>query len=156
MSGPRLAMPAGLTALALLGAAMPAAAQRLDLSVTPASIVIPSGDPDSVPVVSSAPVTIEYRVRQNDKNPWVLTVVASGDLVSGASSIAVSAVSWVATPSPPFQNGTLSSSIAQTVAGGAGSVPRPTIGSIIFRLTNSWTYDAGIYTQSLIFTLSAP
>jgi hypothetical protein len=142
--------------LLLVAAPVPAAAQRLDLGVTPASIVIPTGDPDSVPVVSSAPAIVEYRVRQNDSNPWVLTVLASGDLVSGAATIAISDVTWVATPAPPFRNGTLSSSVAQTVASGTGSVPRPTSGSITFRLTNSWTYDAGIYTQSLVFTLSAP
>lgn len=145
-----------LVGLLLFAAAVPAAAQRLDLGITPASIVIPTGDPDSVPVVSSAPAIVEYRVRQNDSNPWVLTVLASGDLVSGAATIAISDVTWVATPSPPFRNGTLSSSVAQTVAAGTGSVPRPTSGSITFRLPNSWTYDAGIYTQSLVFTLSAP
>jgi len=83
-------------------------------------------------------------------------VLAGGDLVSGAASIAISQVTWVATPSPPFRNGTLSSASAQTVAAGVGNVANPSRGSITFRLTNSWTYDAGIYTQSLLFTLSAP
>lgn len=156
MSVVRAAVGTALVGLLLFAAAVPAAAQRLDLGITPASIVIPTGDPDSVPVVSSAPAIVEYRVRQNDGNPWVLTVLASGDLVSGAATIAISEVTWVATPSPPFRNGTLSSSVAQTVASGTGSVPRPTSGSITFRLTNSWTHDAGIYTQSLVFTLSAP
>ena len=133
-----------------------ASAQRLDLTVTPAAIVIPTGDPDLVPVVSSTPATIAYRVRQNNNNPWSLTVLAGGDLVAGASSIAISEVTWVATPSPPFRNGTLSSTSAQTVAAGVGNVANPSSGSITFRLTNSWTYDAGIYTQSLVFTLSAP
>lgn len=146
----------GLTLVALLIAPAVVSAQRLDLAVAPAAIVIPTGDPDLVPVVSSAPANIEYRVRQNGNDPWLLTVLASGDLVSGASTIAISEVTWVATPSPPFRNGTLSSSIAQTIATGTGSVSRPTSGSITFRLTNSWTYDAGIYTQSLVFTLSVP
>ena len=152
----RTAFYVGMAAFALLASAVPATAQRLDLGVTPAAIVMPTGDPDTVPIVSSAPVTIEYRVRQNEQNPWMLTVIASGDLVSGASSIAISEVSWIATPSPPFQNGTLSSTVAQTVANGTGSVSRPSTGSITFRLTNSWNYDAGIYTQSLVFTLSVP
>lgn len=140
----------------LFGLPAIASAQRLDLTVTPATIVIPTGDPDLVPVVSSTPATIEYRVRQNNNNPWTLTVLAGGDLVSGAASIAISELTWVATPSPPFRNGTLSSASAQTVAAGVGNVANPARGSITFRLTNSWTYDAGIYTQSLLFTLSAP
>ena len=145
-----------LTVVALLMTPGAASAQRLDLAVVPGAIVIPTGDPDVVPVVSSAPANIEYRIRQNGNDPWLLTVLAAGDLVSGASTIAISEVTWLATPSPPFLNGTLSSSVAQTVAAGTGSVPRPSIGSITFRLTNSWTYDAGIYTQSLVFTLSTP
>ena len=144
-----------LIVMALLALPGAASAQRLDLAV-PAAIVIPTGDPDLVPILSSAPALIEYRVRQNGNDPWVLTVLASGDLESGASTIAISEVSWVATPSPPFRNGTLSSSLAQTVAAGTGSVPQPSSGSITFRLANSWTYDAGIYTQSLLFTLSVP
>jgi hypothetical protein len=156
MNALRGVLGASLTVIAL--AAMPgaASAQRLDLAVAPAAIVIPTGDPDLVPVVSSAPAAVEYRVRQNESDPWVLTVLAAGDLVSGASTIAISEVSWVAAPSPPFRNGTLSSSVAQTVAAGTGNVQRPSTGSITFRLTNSWTYDAGIYTQSLLFTLSVP
>ena len=156
MSGLRGRVGPSLMVLALFGAPAIASAQRLDMTITPAAIVIPTGDPDQVPVVSSAPVIVEYRVRQNDSNPWMLTVLAGGDLMSGASSIAISSVTWIATPSPPFQNGTLSSAVAQTVAAGVGNVTRPSSGSITFRLTNSWTYDAGIYTQSLVFTLSAP
>jgi hypothetical protein len=148
--GPALAL------CVLCGLPAVASAQRLDLAVTPGTIVIPTGDPDLVPVVSSTPATIEYRVRQNSNNPWSLTVLAGGDLAAGASNIAISEVTWVATPSPPFRNGTLSSTSAQTVAAGVGNQANPARGSITFRLTNSWTYDAGIYTQSLLFTLSAP
>lgn len=133
-----------------------AAAQRLDLSVSPAVVAFASVDPDTVPVISSAPVTIEYRVRQNNRQTWLLTVIASGDLVSGASIVDISAVSWVATPAPPFQNGTLSKTVARTVASGPGNQASPATGSLTFRLANSWTYDAGIYTQSIVFTLSTP
>jgi hypothetical protein len=133
-----------------------AAAQRLDLSLSPAVVAFASADPDTVPVISSAPVTINYRVRQNNRQTWLLTVVASGDLVSGASIVDVSAVSWVATPAPPFQNGTLSKTVARTVATGLGNQANPSTGSLTFRLANSWTYDAGIYTQSIVFKLSTP
>jgi hypothetical protein len=155
MTGRGLRVHLALAAV-LLGTAAPAAAQLLNLAVSPAVISIPSADPDLVPTVSSGPVTIDYRVRQNSQDTWVLTVLASGDLESGASTIDIAAVSWIATPSPPFQNGTLSRSVAQTVAMGTGNVARPSTGSIIFRLANSWTYDAGTYTQTLVFTLSTP
>ena len=145
-----------LAGLIILWLPESAAAQLLDLSVSPAVVSFASVDPDAVPIISSAPVTINYRVRQNNKQTWLLTVIASGDLVSGPSTVDISAVSWVATPAPPFQNGTLSKTVASTVATGPGNQASPATGSLTFRLANSWTYDAGIYTQSIVFTLSTP
>jgi hypothetical protein len=142
----------------LLVAALPgvAAAQRVDLTVTPGVITFPSADPDTSPLVLAAPVQVSYRVRQNNNGPWTLTVLAGGDLNSGSSSVDISNVTWVATPAPPFQNGTLSKTVAQTVASGTGNVNPVKTGSITFRVANSWTYTAGTYTQSVTFTLSAP
>ena len=109
-----------------------------------------------MPVLSSSPVQVNYRVRQNNRQAWLLTVIADGDLVSGPSTIDISAVSWIGSPSPPFQNGTLSKTTAQTVATGPGNVSSPSTGTLTFRLANSWTYDAGVYTQTLVFTISTP
>ena len=145
-----------LAGLFVVAFTCPAAAQQLELSVSPAVIGFASVDPDTVPVMSSAPVTINYRIQQNNKQTWLLTVIASGDLVSGPSIVDISAVSWIATPAPPFQNGTLSKSVARTVATGPGNQASPATGSLTFRLANSWTYDAGIYAQSIVFTLSTP
>jgi hypothetical protein len=131
-------------------------AQQLELSVSPAVITFPSSDPDTVPLVTAAPVQITYRIRANGNSPWSLTALAAGDLISGASRVDISNVTWVATPAPPFQNGTLSKTVAQRVASGSGNVNPNTIGSITFRLANSWTYDTGTYTQTILFTLSSP
>jgi hypothetical protein len=134
-----------------------AAAQRLDLSVSPTIISFPPADPDVFPVVTSAPVTISYRIRQvQGKESWQLTVLSSGDLLAGGSSVDISNVSWVATPSPPFRSGTLSKTVAQVVASGNGNVNPTTSGSLTFRMANSWTYSTGTYTQTLVFTLSVP
>ena len=133
-----------------------AVAQRLDLSLSTAVITFPSSDPDTVPVIPAAPVQVTYRVRQNNNAPWSLTVLAAGDLISGPSRVDISNVTWVATPAPPFQNGTLSKTVAQRVASGTGNVNPDTLGSITFRLANSWTYSTGTYTQTILFTLSAP
>jgi len=144
---------------ALLVAALPSrlAAQTLDLTLSPRVITFPSSDPDALPAVDAAPVTVTYRVRQNNAAPWSLTVLAGGDLISGPSTVDISNVTWVATPAPPFQNGTLSRTVAQRIASGTGNVPNPnTTGLITFRLANSWTYSTGTYTQTVLFTLSAP
>jgi hypothetical protein len=133
-----------------------AAAQRLELSISPLTITFPLADPDTVPVVSSPAVQITYRVRQNNGAPWTLAVLALGDLLSGLATIDISNVTWIATPAPPFQNGTLSRTVAQRLAGGTDNVNPAATGQITFRLANSWTYTAGLYTQTLVFTLSAP
>lgn len=133
-----------------------AAAQRLSLTLSPRIVSFPSSDPDLVPIVIAAPIQVTYRVLQNNNAPWSLTLLAGGDLLSGPSTVDITNVSWVATPAPPFQSGTLSKTIAQRVASGTGNVNPTSIGSVTFRLANSWTYSAGTYTQTVIFTLSAP
>jgi len=134
----------------------PAAAQRLDLSISPLTISFPLADPDAVPIVSSLTAQLTYRVRQNNNQPWTLTILAMGDLISGLSTVDIASVSWIATPAPPFQNGTLSKTVAQRLAGGDGNVNPTATGQIAFRLANSWTYTAGLYTQTIVFTLAAP
>jgi hypothetical protein len=131
-------------------------AQRLDLSLSSPVITFPSSDPDSAPIVSASPLQVTYRVRQNNNGPWSLTVLAGGDLISGPDRIDISNVTWIATPAPPFQNGTLSKTVAQRIASGTGNVNPDTIGSITFQLANSWTYSTGTYTQTVLFTLSTP
>ena len=134
----------------------PAQAQQLDLSISPATITFAAADPDTVPVISSPPVQVTYRVRQNNFEPWVLSILAQGDLVSGSATVDISNISWVATPAPPFQNGVMSRTVAQRVASGTGNQASSSQGQITFRLANSWNYVAGLYTQTVIFTLTAP
>jgi len=144
-----------------LVAGVPARAQRggggiqLELSISPASISFASADPDISPVIAAAPVVVTIRVRQNT-GPWSLTVLANGDLLAGSATVDITNVSWTATPAPPFQNGTLSKTVAQPMASGTGNVNPAQNGSVTFRLANSWTYSAGNYTQTVFFTLSAP
>jgi hypothetical protein len=152
---PRLPLLPGL-AILLWGLSSAAYAQRLDLSITPTTITFPSSNPDTTPIVSSVSVQVTYRVRQNNNNPWTMTVRALGDLNSGPSSVDISNVTWIATPAPPFQNGTLSRTVAQRVASGTGNINPARQGQITFRLANSWNYDAGVYTQIVFFTLAAP
>lgn len=128
---------------------------RFELSLSPTIVTFPSSDPDILPVVDSAPITINYRVRAYD-GPWQITVLASGDLNAGPATVDISNVSWVATPAPPFRNGTLSKTVAQVVASGSGAVNPAASGSLTFQLKNSWTYSTGTYTQTLVFTLAAP
>ena len=150
-------MPRARCALAavLLLAPVDATAQRIDLTVTPITINFPVQDPDTAPILFSPPVQVQYRIRGNS-GPWTLSVLAQGDLISGSATVDISNVTWMATPAPPFQNGTLSKTVAQTVASGTGNVPVAATGQVTFRLANLWTYPAGMYTQTVVFTLTTP
>ena len=83
-------------------------------------------------------------------------MLANGDLLAGPSRVDISNVTWVATPAPPFQNGVLSKTVAQRLASGTGTVNPARQGQVTFRLANSWTYTAGLYTQTIVFTLTTP
>jgi len=154
----RLLERALILAVGLAGFSTSAAAQpgpKLDITITPVTIAFPLSDPDTVPTISATPIQVTYRVRQNN-GPWTLTVLASGDLIAGGATVDISNVTWVATPAPPFQNGVLSKTVAQRLASGTDNINPARQGQVTFRLANSWTYTAGLYTQTIVFTLTAP
>jgi hypothetical protein len=131
---------------------VPASAQLL--LVQPSTISFPSSDPDTVPVISAAPVRVSFIAQGSRANPWIITIRAEGNLTSGASTIPISNVSWVATPTPLFRGGTLTTT-AQTLATGTGLINIER-GDVTFRFANSWNYTVGNYTQTITFTLSSP
>ena len=154
---PTLRPAAALLLLAGLLVAPAVEAQTLNLSLSTNSIAFPSADPDASPVVSAPSIKVNYRVRDNATGSWRITVMAGGDLTAGAATIPISNVTWTATPTPPFLDGTMSATVAQTMASGSGNVQSNNqFGTVVFRLVNSWTYGIGTYTASFVFTLTAP
>ncbi len=146
-----------LAACALgLVCAPPAEAQQLRLTITPATITFAAADPDITPSIAAPSVTVSYRVRNNATGAWRISLLAGGDLTAGAATIPITNVTWTASPTPPFQAGTLSRTLAQTLASGSGNVQNTTTGTVVFRLANSWTYNVGTYSTSVVFTLTAP
>ena len=146
----RITLLAAITVLA-----WPGEARAQFLALSPMTISFPSSDPDTVPSVAAAPVQVTYIAFPSGGRPWVISVQANGHLVSGAATIDISNVTWTATPNPPFANGTLSASVAQTLATGTNLALFQS-GFVTFRLANSWNYSAGTYTQTITFTLSTP
>ena len=142
----------GLTAASVALSARSAAAQFIQLQ--PTTITFAAADPDTVPLISASPIRITYIALGQGANPWTITVEAEGQLVSGTSTIPISNVSWIATPTPTFRNGTLST-VPQVLATGTGLALLQS-GDVTFRFTNSWNYNVGTYTQTVTFTLSSP
>ena len=145
-----------LVAVLITGVALDSFAQQVTLSVSPNTFDFPSSDPDSVPSIAAGPVTVSYKVTGNGTGNWRITILANGDLVAGAATIPAATITWTATPAPPFQAGTMSKTIAQTVASGTGNAATTQTGTVLFALANSWSYDMGIYSQTFAMTLSAP
>ena len=152
---------------ALLFAGADVAAQSanatLSASVTPMarlsfstnSLAFADADPDLVPLVpaTSGPVVITAKARAARDEVITLTVQASDDLRSGLDMLPASLITWTGS-GPGFVNGTLSAAAPQIVASWVGSGTRT--GSQSFFFTNRWTHPSGIYTVTLVFTLTAP
>jgi hypothetical protein len=130
-----------------------AGAQTLTLTLSRNNFTYPSGDPDTTPTVSSPVITVTYRVQYNWGHNWHLAVRANGDLANqlGGASIPTTNTTWTGT----FGTGTLTNS-NQTLASGTNNVNPARTGNITFLLQNLWTYSAGTYTQTIVFTLSVP
>jgi len=153
----RLCVPASAAFLWICLAPASAAAQTATLTVSPRAVTFVGADPDAEPLLVAAPLQVTYRIQGGgSRYTWRITVLAEGDLLAGSSSVDISNVTWTATPAPPFQNGTLSRTVAQVLAAGTGQVNPAAVASLTFRLVNSWLYDAGTYTQTVVFTLSIP
>jgi len=126
---------------------------RLTLSST--SITFADADPDALAEVPSSPaaITIVAKARAAAGSQVTLTAQASDDLRSGLDTIPASSISWSAT-GPGFVGGTLSRTAPRPVATWSGSGVRT--GAQSYRFGNQWTYAAGTYTLSVVYTLSAP
>lgn len=124
------------------------------LTLSTGSLAFQDADPDTVPQVTASPavIAITAKARATQLGLVTLTVQASGDLRSGVSTIPASMLTWTATGSG-FVPGTLSAAAPQTVASWTG--PGVHAGSQAYLFRNLWTHPAGIYTLTLLYTLSA-
>jgi hypothetical protein len=95
---------------------------------------------------------VRVTLRITGNRTWQLTLRANGDLTGGGQTISISNISWTATQSPPFQNGTLVANVEQSAAGQSGNFRGDA--DLDFAFQNHWTYQAASYSQTVTFTLS--
>jgi hypothetical protein len=132
----------------------PAAFAKLTLS--PTTISFPDMDPDTNPTVSaSSPVTVTASVRTGTAANPTLTVVCT-DLKSGATdTITADNVTWTSPGTNGYNaSGTMNKTTAQAVGSWTGSGSR--IGTLTYKLLNSWNWPIGSYTATATYTLTAP
>jgi hypothetical protein len=163
----RVAIPASAVLLALTLLAPAAWAQRgtaillvnlptqARISFSSTSVTFPDADPGLTPLVPSVPVglTISARARVPRNSQVTLTLQSTDDLRSGVTVLPASLVTWTATGSG-FADGTLSRTSPQLVGRWNGSGVRT--GTQNFRFENRWTHPTGVYSATLVYTLSSP
>jgi len=119
------------------------------------TVTFADADPDSTPLYTSAPIAIDVKARTSTNGNVTLTVLASGDLASGPSdAIAIGTLSWAASGNGFTASGFNSKTTAQTLGSWSGS-GNPS-GSHTLSLPNLWSYNTGVYTVTLNYTLTAP
>jgi hypothetical protein len=127
---------------------------KAKLTLGVAAINFPDADPDTVPSIAAGenPVSVTVKAQTGGASAVTLSVQANGDLDSGTDTIDITNVTWTATGAG-FVGGTMN-----TVAQSAGSWTGPgrRDGTFSFWLSNSWDYPAGSYSQSVVYTLTAP
>lgn len=139
--------------LAALATASPADAGNVSLTLS-GGIVFADASPDLFPVLGPQSVTLEVKAVGRRPVPWTLTLIADSDFRSGPDIIPISVVSWMAIPDPPYRSGTLSTVTPQLI--GSGMTHEFTSVTFDFYMQNSWAYNAGNYSATATFTLSAP
>ena len=126
--------------------------------MSPLTITFPPADPDTrADRVLRCRSQLTYRVRQNNNQPWTLTLLADGRsnfrpvhrryLQRQLDRDAGAAVS---------ERHAEQDRRAAARRGCRQHQPDDDQGQITFRLANSWNYTAGLYTQTIVFTLTAP
>ena len=134
---------------------VPSTAEAGNISLTlTGSVVFTDASPDQFPTLGPQSVSLEVKVVGRRSIPWTLTLIANSDFQSGPDIIPITVVSWTAFPSPPYQGGTLSTVVPRLIS--SGSTHDHDSATFDFYMQNSWSYNAGNYSSTATFTLSAP
>lgn len=137
--------------------------------VAPGLVTFQGTNPSTTPVVAgSSPVQADITITgPRPTHTWTLTVAAQGPtLNSGAATIPVSAMTWTSTGQVLAGTGTVNavagpqtlSTANNLVASGSegGRDPFQARVTVSFSFTDSWSYSVDTYSQTVLFTLTAP
>ena len=127
------------------------------LELDSATIIFDLGSlsPDDAPTVHSTPglITLTCKARTGANTNVTLTILSTGDLVSGPDTISINNITWNAAGSG-FTAGTMDKASPQSLGSWIGSGVRS--GGISFRLINRWEYAKADYGTTALLILTAP
>lgn len=127
---------------------------KAKLTLGTGAINFADADPDTTTSYTSAPFSVDVKARTTSAGNVLLTVKASGDLASGGDAIAINTLTWAATGTGFTTTGANNKTTAQTLGSWTGS-GNPS-GTQTLSLPNLWSYNTGVYTVTLNYTLTAP
>ena len=127
---------------------------RAKLTLGTGAINFADADPDVMPSIAAVenPVTVTVKAQTGGASTVTLTIQANGDLESGSDTIDIDNVTWTASGAG-FVAGTMDTAV-QTAGSWTGSGRRD--GTFSYFLGNGWGHAAGSYTQTVVYTLTAP
>jgi hypothetical protein len=130
-------------------------AARAKLQFGLLAMSFPDADPDSVPSnpANVNPLSVTSSARTGSSSTVALTCLASGDLIAGTNTIAISNMTWTATGTG-YVAGTMNRTTDQTAGSWTG--PGQRTGAFSYSLTNLWSYVIGNYSTTISYTLNAP
>jgi len=111
-------------------------------------------DINTVVPVQATPLTVSAKARVPPNTRIVLTVQADGPFTSGVTTIPVNKLTWTMT-GPGFQSGGTANANAAKMLGswrGSGSWT----GQQTYQFLDSWDYAVGVYSLTMMYTISAP
>jgi len=119
------------------------------------ALSFPDADPDTVPSnpANVNPLSVTSSARTGASSTATLTCLATGDLVSGASTVAIGNMTWTASGSG-YVSGTMNRTTPQTAGSWTG--PGQQAGTFSYFVTNLWSYAVGNYSTTISYTLNAP
>ena len=125
-----------------------------NLTLGGSNLTFANSNPTTTPSIPANEngITVTVNGRTSVAGSVILTVLAGGDLTSGAQTIPIGNVTWTAAGTG-FQAGTLSKTTAGIAASFVGSGTHS--GTLNFFLANSYAYVTGTYTATITYTLTA-
>jgi hypothetical protein len=126
---------------------------KAKLDVSPSTISFDDPADPTTTMTATAPVTVSVKARTAATNNVTLTVQSDHDLQAGSDNIAIGNLSWTA--GGELTAGTM---VNQPSAASLGSWTGSGnhTGDQTYKLANSWTYNIGVYSATITYTLTAP